>query len=905
MTEKENIFFLSSKNLPDLSEVGGKGYSLIKLNLLDLNVPNGIILTVNFFNNWINQIKNSTLYKQFLELLKKENNLDDCSTILNQIKEWCLSNLILTKDKVKDIEESIKTIFPNEYNYILYAVRSSSPEEDLLGASFAGNYETFLGIKFDSIEKYIIKSFISCLDFRVFKYKLEKGFDTSGIKIAIIIMKQINSDVSGVGFSINPINNDFDEAIITSNFGLGESVVGGIITPDEYIVSKLSKKIISQKIGSKSKVIKLNDNKNETSILEQTEENKKQSSLNEEFLIKIVENIINIENYYNTPIDIEFGIENNILYLLQARPITTFNKIPKLLTTEGNERRQLYFDITLAVQGFEKPISTLGASVLKVFIHYVGKKILGSNHFDDIRRSVADFVGGKALLNVSNILSRASLETLASLSANINNQFSETVLNYGEEYKNDKVCNEINVSKLGMAWRLPIKRLIFYQFFAPSTKRNLDQALENFVKDNEIFVSNNLRTDVPVLKVLEQIFDQYSSICRDNFVPVLFIAMAKGYMKLKTIIKKNFEDKPELKQDINNLTKSLPYVTILMGLDLYKLTKHLDKSIYENKSRDEFFQDYLNKRFPEEFYKDYEVFMEKYGFRGEGEFDIQNERYYENPKALINQIFSSLMMYDDHQNPQKDFEDTNAKRPEVFKKFQDMLEKEEDKKEFEEAYHNTVNFLQYREAPKYYIIFVFSIMKKLILERSKVLLEKNLIDDISDIYKLKIENLDQILQNVDQYTKEEVYKQIVKDNQLHETFYSWKSAPLLFDSRGRMFVSEKEKSNKKNELIGDTVSFGKVRGKARVLHSIDQEGFNPGDIIITKATDPGWTPLIINCGGIVLEVGGMLQHGALVSREFNKPCLVGIENVTQIVRDGEEVEVDAIEGILRLLDREE
>ena len=128
---------------------------------------------------------------------------------------------------------------------------------------------------------------------------------------------------------------------------------------------------------------------------------------------------------------------------------------------------------------------------------------------------------------------------------------------------------------------------------------------------------------------------------------------------------------------------------------------------------------------------------------------------------------------------------------------------------------------------------------------------------------------------------------------------------MLFDSRGRLFFQEKKISNKKNELIGDTVSYGKIKGKAKVLLSVNEKKFNPGEILITKATDPGWTPLIINCGGIVLEVGGMLQHGALVSREFNKPCVVGIENVTKIIKDGEEVEVDAIEGVVRLLDREE
>ena len=252
MIENKNIIPLNSKQLPEISEVGGKGYSLIKLNSLSLNVPNGIVLTVDFFKEWIEKIKDSNLYKEFIELLNKENNSNDCSSILNKIKEWSLTNLILTEKYKEQIEENLKNIFPNEYNKILYAVRSSSPEEDLSGASFAGNYETYLGIHFDSIEKYVLKSFISCLDYRVFKYKLEKGFNVSDIKIAIVIMKQINCDVSGVGFSINPINNDYDEAVITSNFGLGESVVGGIITTDEYIVNKITKTIVSEKLGSKN-----------------------------------------------------------------------------------------------------------------------------------------------------------------------------------------------------------------------------------------------------------------------------------------------------------------------------------------------------------------------------------------------------------------------------------------------------------------------------------------------------------------------------------------------------------------------------------------------------------------------------------------------------------------------------
>jgi len=778
MTENKEIIFLNSKTFPEIAEVGGKGYSLIKLSALDLNVPNGIVLTVTFFNEWINKVKATSLYQQFLELLKKDNNSNDCSSILNQIKDWCLTNLTLTEENLKDIEKSLKSIFPEDYNKILYAVRSSSPEEDLSGASFAGNYETYLGIKFDSIEKYILKSFISCLDFRVIRYKFEKGFDASDVKIAIVVMKQINCDISGVGFSINPLNNDYDEAVITSNFGLGESVVGGIITPDEYIVNKLSKKIVSQKIGSKDKVVKLNENNNETSIIEQTEENKKQSSLTEELIIKIVESIVNIENHYEIPIDIEFGVENGVLYILQARPITTYSIIPKELLTEPHEKRQLYFDTTIAVQGFDKPISTLGSSVLKVLVHFIGINIFGIKTFDDIRNSAADVVGGKFLFNLSNLGTKVPMEKFATFANNVNSQLPELLLKHGKNYTNDKICSNIDISLFRLFSRFPLLRIIFSNYFGQSSKDNFEKAASEFIVKYEKFIKDNYETKVPVLDIINLMNDELTVLLRDKFIPVIAPAIIKGFLPLNKIFEENFKDKPELKGDFNNLTKSLPYITVLMGLDLYKLTYHLDKNAYKDKSQDEFYQEFLDKKFPEGFYDDYEKFIKKYGFRGEGELDIINERYSENPRSILNQIYSSLQMSDESINPLKDYNETNAKRPEILKKLKSMLKNKRDANKFEDAYKNVINFLYYRESHKYYIVFVISKIKELILKRCNILLEKNLIDDINDIYKLNIVSLNDILQNVEKYSKEDIFNKMINDDRANKEFNTW--SRLLF-----------------------------------------------------------------------------------------------------------------------------
>ena len=903
MKATEKIISLNSKKLPDISQVGRKGYSLIKLSSLNMNVPPGIVLTVNFFNNWIEKIKKSDLYKEFFEQLKVNNN--KCVTILNKIKDWCINNLKLSVEDKHSIEESIKKIFPEDYYKLLYVVRSSSPEEDLSGASFAGNYETYLGTKFDFLEMYVLKSFISCLDYRVFKYKLEKGFNLSEIKIAIVIMKQINCDISGVGFSINPINNDYDEAVINSNFGLGESVVGGIITPDEFIVNKISKKIISEKLGSKEKIVKLNNNNNGTLIIEQNKEKQKESSLTKEQIIKIVESIISIENNYKIPIDIEFGIEKNILYIFQARPITTYNKIPDILLTKPKERRQLYFDLTIGLQGFEKPMTTLGADFFKIFEHYAGIKMFDSYNFDDVRKSGFDAFGGKLIVNLSNVMTKVSKETLVNVTSNVNKVISETLTKYWDDYKNDKVCYEIDISMLGMARRSPTKRIVFPNFFAESTKQNFEYYMEEFCSNTEKYIKENINSKIPILTVFENVMENFTTYLRDYVAPVVFCGLPLGYLKIKKLFEEYIKDNAELRENFINLTKCLPFITIIMGLDIYKLSTILDKSKYINKTQDDFYQDYLNKVFPKEFYTRFYSFMKKYGFRGEGELDIVNERYSENPKTILNQIYSSLLKNDENNNPQKDYDETNAKRPEVYKKLYKFAESKGFADDFEQGYKITMNYFQYRESPKYYIIFIVGKMRELILKRTKILLDKQPIDDIKDIFKLKFKTLSYILENADKLNKEKIYSLIKKDDKDRETFISWKRNPIVFDSRGRIFFQERKICTKKNELIGDTVSFGKIRGKAKVLKTVDEKIFNPGEILITKATDPGWTPLIINCGGIVLEVGGMLQHGALVSREFNKPCVVGIDNVTNIIKDGEEVEVDAIEGVVRLLDREE
>ena len=174
MVDILNIISFKPEQIPDIKNVGGKALSLIQLTKFNFNVPPGIIITCNFFKEWMNLIQStpnwSILINEIKDLNKTENNLKG-------IIEYGKSNLKLTEQQINDINKQLNTIFKENYKKEIYAVRSSSPEEDLEEASFAGEYETKLGVTFENLEKNIIETFLSVFNFRVLKYKLEKNLN--------------------------------------------------------------------------------------------------------------------------------------------------------------------------------------------------------------------------------------------------------------------------------------------------------------------------------------------------------------------------------------------------------------------------------------------------------------------------------------------------------------------------------------------------------------------------------------------------------------------------------------------------------------------------------------------------------------------------------------------------------
>jgi pyruvate,water dikinase len=238
------------RETPALAEVGGKALSLIQMTEWGLPVPAGFVLTREFFGPWLDAVAQSAEWRAALAAPS-----DALPARLAAVRAR-LAAIELDEPRRQALAEALARL-PAGSDAPWYAVRSSSPEEDLEGASFAGGYESVLGVTPEALPEAIRHCAVSCLSARVLLYKRQQGFDAARPSIAVIVQRQVAAETAGVAFSLNPVNNCYDEAVINANLGLGEAMVSGRVSPDQFVVDKTSLRILERELGSKEVVLGL------------------------------------------------------------------------------------------------------------------------------------------------------------------------------------------------------------------------------------------------------------------------------------------------------------------------------------------------------------------------------------------------------------------------------------------------------------------------------------------------------------------------------------------------------------------------------------------------------------------------------------------------------------------------
>jgi len=329
----------------DVSLAGGKGASLGEMTSAGLPVPPGFVVLSSAFETFLNENNLHTEIDTVLHSVNKE----AMHTIENASEQ--IQALILGGNIPLEIKQEIEKEF-SKLNAEFVAVRSSATAEDSASAAWAGQLDTFLNTTKTDLLSNIKKCWASLFTPRAIFYRFEQQLHEDHISVAVVVQKMIASEISGIAFSVHPVTQDYNQLIIEAGFGLGEAIVSGSVTPDSYVVEKGKLDIIEKHIGEQSKQLvrkqlavgskqhEVDSEQFEVNSNEWQELGKKgkEQKLSEKQIIELSKIIINIENHYGFPVDVEWALEKDKFFITQSRPITTLQgtKVATIVLKDGD-----------------------------------------------------------------------------------------------------------------------------------------------------------------------------------------------------------------------------------------------------------------------------------------------------------------------------------------------------------------------------------------------------------------------------------------------------------------------------------------------------------------------------------------------------------------------------------------
>lgn len=875
------IFPFNTKQLPLLEQAGGKALSLIEMTRAGMPVPPGFVLAVDFFTPWLDALKRSPHWSDL-----KPDSVQKLGAATGALQTLART-LTFTAEQKQELEQALVP-FHQANHKRLYAVRSSSPEEDLEGASFAGGYETTLGVTVDGIEAAILHSFVSSFDERVFLYKKEHGFSLTEPRIAVIVQQQVHADSAGVAFSLNPLNNCFDEAVINANHGLGESVVAGDVEPDLFVVDKPTGRILEARVGSKQTVVTLNQ---AGGTEKSTRESHPETAITNEQALALTDLLQRVEAHYQKPVDIEWAIADGKIFLLQARPITTYLPLPPEMLTAPNEPKRLYANSTLIEQGLQEPLSVLGTDFLGYVLNKVGGPVAeGAVGLDGVTFTAT----GGYYMNISYAM-MMGMKNAALAPGSFGDPRVMEILDGIDmrEYMRGDLPAKLKAMRGQMIFKmLPMAKSVLGAYLRPQrVLANYQAALPDELQRLDTFsgAGRSLHEQAGALaNLLAFFYGEYG-------IPMI-LAGQIAQRRIQGLFKREAAD---VQDHLINLGISLPgNKTTEMGELMYALADSDELHRYDDPSR--FLSDLERGALSPGFTQRWKRYIAEFGMRCPGEIDTATPRPYENLAQVFAQLKSMSLAIRGRETSASFFEEARAKREAAYQALYAIALKRGKRvaKTFAGLYQTWLTFGGYRETPKHYVITVVDLFRRSALEIAKRFVTEGRLDSPEQIFDLTIADIDQALTDSSLNLRALAQERAALINKMRKS----KLTARILDSRGRIFYPPR-KAAADGELSGVPISPGVVQGRVKVLQFANEKQLLPGEILVARATDPGWTPLFINAKGIILEIGGALQHGAVVAREYGVPCVSGVDNATQILRDGQLVEVDGSNGVVRILEK--
>jgi len=882
MRKNESSVIFPGDDCPvSIKEAGGKAYSLIRLSRAGLPVPPGCVLTTAFFEPWYASIRENDAWHTLMASERPVS--DSCAKAL---QAHC-STLAFSPDQQEVLKQSLQR--PGHGTGI-WAVRSSSPAEDLGEASFAGLYRTEIGVPTKGLEEAIRRVFASCFDAKVLSYRPWNKTGTGAPQMAVIVQELVAADISGIAFSANPVNNSREEVVINAGWGLGETIVSGHMSPDELVLPKSGNTILTRKTGAKETALFLHP---DGRVRECHGYRSDQFCLDERDACLLRDLVLRVEELYGCPVDVEWARREGEILLLQARPVTTMIPLPETLHTDGEAPKRMYLDLTLVEHGMQGALSPLGSSWMDLVLGFTLEALTGHPGVGrDAVRGIAQVVDGRMYLTISNLLWILHPRMIALLFGGL-----------------DASSAGIIRASDPQVWRSPARPPLLAGIAAASLWQSRDlfiHAAHGFVSPEAVSRGCRASADefMAALENLETQNLSFADYCEEAGHLIVWWVKEKTGSTLinsecaRMVIRRMFAKAPdEIRFLADRVDRALPNNrTTEMALCLSRLSRLAGPAATGENTA---LEDRIERGdMPDAFLAAWADFMENYGFRGPREIDPASPGYAGHPRLVLAQIRNYAEASRVGHGPAERFEEERRRREEAYRLLRQFCRERGRLREqlFMRMYALIDTFGGIREDHKYYLVLVTSRVRSRALAAGELLASRDQIRRQEDIFCLSLPDIQSALDHPDM----EMHAKVSENRAWFKKMNRVRRYPPVIDSTGRI-LHPPARAAGGSEMCGFGVSAGTARGQVRVLHHPAEKEVRPGDILVISASDPGWTPLFLTAGGVILEVGGLLQHGSIIAREYGIPCVVGISRATDLFEDGQWVEIDGESGIVHLL----
>jgi phosphohistidine swiveling domain-containing protein len=874
-----------------IAAVGGKAANLGVLTRAGLPVPPGVCVTTEAYR----QVAEGVALTALLEAIAAmpATDTDQLALLAGRMRKALLAAPV--PDAVADpVIAGYRTLGPDA----AVAVRSSATAEDLPFASFAGQQDTYLNIiGTDAVLEAVRRCWASLWTDRAVAYRATQRIDPHTVRLAVVIQKMVDAAVAGVLFTANSVTGRRRQAVIDASPGLGEAVVSGAVNPDHFVVNTDSGEIVERRIGDKRVVIRARRDGG----TERIEGRSRSEACVSDAQVRALADLgARVEAHYGSPQDTEWAIDaDGALWLTQARPITTLFPVPANAPSASGDLR-VYFCFTVA-QGLYRPITPMGLAAFRVLASSASELLgfpvadprSGPKRYAEAGQRVFADLTGVLRSRAGRALMPRALDVMEARSAVILRQLSEDPR---LSLTNSSLTSAVRrVVRIAFRYKVPIVAL--RAVATPDAAHRAATAIGTELDRRLAALGEHATADERLTFVEQMLMTDFISL-----VPRIMPAAAAGFAMFM-LASKVLGDDAEA-DELQTVMRSLPHnITTEMDLALWEVAEQIRSddaaaAAIRGGSAAALAEWYHGRSLPPVAQQVLDRFLARYGHRAVADIDLGLQRWSEDPRHILGVIKNYLQVEDAEQAPAAVFARGAAAADAMIETLASRARRRGGWRArlVRFALRRARVLVGLRELPKYYLIVALGALRRQIAIVGAELAAAGRLADTADVFFVDLDEARAGLRGKD-------LRAIVTERRAaYALELGRRHVPRVLLSDGTEPETQlKTTAAPDGSLSGTPASAGVVTGVARVILDPVGAHLEPGEILVAPSTDPGWTPLFLIAGGLVMEMGGANSHGAVVAREYGIPAVVGVPDATLHITTGQRIAVDGSSGTVTVI----